>query len=220
MTAVPRQSRRRVAPAGPRRRDRVPLRVVLVPGLGDRMGWLVWLQRQGLRTWRSLGVRTAVFRVGWSSDARFADRTAALLDVVRGYEARGERVVVVGASAGAGAALAVLAEHPTLAAAVLVVGKFRHPDHLPDPVLSYNDVFDESLHAVPRLLERIGPAERARVLSLRSAKDGIVPDADPVLPGAVNERMRVVGHVTAIGFALVFRARRIVAFARAAAARL
>jgi hypothetical protein len=205
-------SRRRPRPA--------PLRVVFVPGLGDRLGWLVRGQQLALRSWWSLGVRTTTFRVRWSADARFADRVAALVSVVDGCHARGERVALLGASAGAGAVLAAFAHRPEVVAVALVAGKFRRPDHLPDPVLDHNDVFDEALRAVPGALERLGPAERRRILSLRSTKDGVIPDDDPVLPGAVNERMPVVGHVTAIGFALVVRGRRIVRFAREAASEL
>lgn len=115
--------------------------------------------------------------------------------------------------------LAAYAHRPDLAAVMLVTGKFHDPSAIPDPVLAHNDVFEESLRTVPTLLERLGPEERARVLSLRAAFDSVIPDEDPVLPGAVNEEMRVVGHVSAIGYALVLRARRIVRFAHEAAAR-
>jgi hypothetical protein len=190
------------------------MRVLFVPGLGDRLGWLVRLQREALRSWRPLGVRTAVFRVRWSADVPFDDRVEALVHLVDRYADRGERVVLLGASAGAGAVLAAYERRRDLAAVVLVAGKFWRPEHLPEAVLDHNDVFDEALHAVPRALERLGPHERRRILSLRSAHDGVIPDHDPVLPGAVNEEMRVVGHVSAIGFALLFRARRIVRFVR------
>jgi len=212
-------------PAAPTRRPAArrhpaapPLHVVLVPGLGDRSRWLVGLQRALLGTWRRPGVRTSVFRVGWSTGAAFDDRVAALLDHVAAAEARGRQVVLVGCSAGAGAALAAFARHRGLAAVVLVTGKFHDPSAIPGPVLAHNDVFDESLRTVPALLDRLGPGDRARILSLRARVDTVIPDDDPVVPGAVNEEMPVVGHVLAIGFALALRGRRVVRFARAAAA--
>lgn len=195
------------------------LHVVLVPGLGDRMRWLVRLQREALRTWQRRGVRTSVFRVGWSADVALDDRVDALLAHVGRIEARGETVVLVGASAGAGPALAAFERHPGLGAVVLVTGKFHDPSAIPAPVLAHNDVFDESLRTVPERVARLGADQRARVLSLRSRFDTVIPDDDPVLPGAVNEEMPVVGHVVAIGFALLFRGRRAVRFARDAVAR-
>ncbi|WP_125772836.1 prolyl oligopeptidase family serine peptidase [Antribacter gilvus] len=204
---------RRAAPAA-----RAPLRVVFVPGLGDRLGWLVHLQREAVRAWRPLGVRTAMFRVRWSADVSFEDRLDALDRFVDQFEARGERVALVGASAGAGAVLAAFARRPHLPAVVIIAGKFQDPEDIADQVLDHFGVFHQSLHTVPGLLGSLGPEQRARVLALRSARDGVVDDEDTALEGAVNETMRIVGHVTAIGYALTFRARRIVQFVRQQAA--
>ncbi|WP_265520198.1 alpha/beta hydrolase family protein [Oerskovia flava] len=209
-------SSRRAPRLRPRPRSSPRLHVVFVPGLGDRWRPLVWLQRQALRGWRAHGVCTTLFPVGWSSEARLDDRLEALDALIDTIEARGEQVVLVGASAGAGAVLAAYARRPEVRAVTIVAAKYHDPAAIPGPVLEHNDLFDESLRTVPTLLERLGPAERARILALRSAKDGVVPDEDTLLAGAVNETMRIVGHVTAIGYALLFRSRRIVRFAREA----
>ena len=191
-----------------------PIRVIYVPGLGDRMPPVVHLQREALRTWRALGVRTTMFRVRWSSDASFMDRLDKLDALVEQCEQRGERVALMGASAGAGAVLAAYARHRSVIAVVIIAGKFLEPEDIIKPVLDRNAPFAQSLSAVPKLLEDLGPEDRAKILSLRSARDGVVDDEDTLLEGAVNETMRVVGHVIAIGYALLFRARRVVRFLR------
>ncbi|MFJ3403029.1 hypothetical protein [Promicromonospora sp. NPDC090134] len=191
-----------------------PIRLIYVPGLGDRMPPLVHLQREALRTWRALGVRTTMFRVRWSSDASFEERLDRLDALVDQFEQRGERVALMGASAGAGAVLAEYARRRSIVAVVIIAGKFLEPEDIIKPVLEHNAPFAQSLSAVPKLLEELGPEDRARILSLRSARDGVVDDEDTLLEGAVNETMRVVGHVIAIGYALMFRARRVVRFLR------
>ncbi|MFI2490033.1 hypothetical protein ACH47X_24175 [Promicromonospora kroppenstedtii] len=191
-----------------------PIRLIYVPGLGDRMPPLVHLQREALRSWRALGVRTTMFRVRWSSDASFQERLDRLDALVEQFEERGERVALMGASAGAGAVLAEYARRRSIVAVVIIAGKFLEPDDIIKPVLERNAPFAQSLSTVPKLLEELGPADRARILSLRSARDGVVDDEDTLLEGAVNETMRVVGHVIAIGYALMFRARRVVRFLR------
>lgn len=196
------------------RNGKPPVRVIFVPGLGDRMPPVVHLQREALRTWRALGVRTTMFRVRWSSDASFQERMDALDAMVERFEQRGERVALVGASAGAGAVLAVYARRRSIVAVVIIAGKFLEPEDIIKPVLDHNVPFAQSLSAVPKLLEGLGPEDRAKILSLRSARDGVVDDEDTLLDGAVNETMRVVGHVIAIGYALMFRARRVVRFLR------
>ena len=194
-----------------------PIRLIFVPGLGDRLPPLVHLQREALRTWRPLGVCTTMFRVRWSSDASFEDRIDRLDAMVERFEQRGERVALMGASAGAGAVLAAYARRRSIVAVVIVAGKFLEPEDIIRPVLLRNAPFAQSMSTVPKLLEGLGPEDRARILSLRSAKDGVIDDEDTLLEGAVNETMRVVGHVVAIGYALVFRARRVVRFLREAA---
>ncbi|MEV0893106.1 hypothetical protein [Promicromonospora sp. NPDC050262] len=191
-----------------------PIRLIYVPGLGDRMPPLVHLQREALRTWRAFGVRTTMFRVRWSSDASFEERLDRLDALVDQFEQRGERVALMGASAGAGAVLAEYARRRSIVAVVIIAGKFLEPEDIIKPVLERNAPFAQSLSTVPKLLEELGPDDRARILSLRSARDGVVDDEDTLLEGAVNETMRVVGHVIAIGYALMFRARRVVRFLR------
>ena len=204
-------TRSSVAPPG-----KAPIRVIFVPGLGDRLPPLVHLQREALRTWRALGVRTTMFRVRWSSDASFQERLDRLDEMVERYEERGERVALMGASAGAGAVLAAYARRRSIVAVVIIAGKFLEPEDIIKPVLLHNVPFAQSLSTVPKLLDELGPDDRARILSLRSARDGVVDDEDTLLEGAVNETMRVVGHVIAIGYALMFRARRVVQFLREA----
>ena len=204
------------AGAATRRAKKSPIRVIYVPGLGDRLPPVVHLQREALRTWRALGVRTTMFRVRWSSDATFQDRLDRLDAPVEQCEQRGERVALMGASAGAGAVLAAYARRRSIIAFVIIAGKVLEPEDIIKPVLDRNAPFAQSLAAVPELLEDLGPDDRAKILSLRSARDGIVDDEDTLLEGAVNETMRVVGHVVAIGYALMFRARRVVRFVREA----
>lgn len=198
------------------RTGKPPIRVIFVPGLGDRLPPLVHLQREALRTWRTLGVRTTMFRVRWSSDASFEDRLDRLDEMIERYEQRGERVALMGASAGAGAVLAAFARRRSIVAVVIIAGKFLDPDDVLKPVLEHNAPFAQSLSTVPDILAELGPDDRSRILSLRSARDGVVDDEDTLLEGAVNETMRVVGHVIAIGYALMFRARRVVRFLREA----
>lgn len=196
------------------RTGKPPIRVIFVPGLGDRIPPVVHLQREALRTWRALGVRTTMFRVRWSSDASFQDRLDRLDAMVERFEQRGERVALMGASAGAGAVLAEYARRRSIVAVVIIAGKFLEPEDIIKPVLDRNAPFAQSMSAVPKLLEGLGPEDRAKILSLRSARDGVIDDEDTLLEGAVNETMRVVGHVIAIGYALMFRARRVVRFLR------
>ncbi len=153
--------------------------------------------------------------MGWSLDARFEDRLDELENLIRNRTQQGERVAVVGASAGASAAVTLLEKCPELVtSATLICGKIHRPDMIPGPVLEYNTVFEQALDQLDERLDNLDPSQRARILSLRAAHDGIVPPQDTIIEGADNRQMPVIGHLTGIAFALMNYGVPIVRFAR------
>lgn len=195
--------------------------LIYIPGLFDRIGWLQFLQRQAIATWRALGVSPQVFVMGWSTDADFTQRLAELEELVDAALARDSKVVLVGASAGASAVLALLAKSPEkISAAVSICGKIHRPQSIPEPVLEFNSVFDQALDQLPLRLEQLTSEELGRTLALHAYKDGIVPTEDSVIAGAHNRNIPAVGHVPGIATALIGLAPQITTFCRRHAAKL
>lgn len=201
------------------RPPRIPLTLIYVPGLFDRLKWVQFLQRKAVATWRTFGVRPQVFVMGWSLDAAFDDRLGELEKLVDAALARGEKVALVGASAGATAVLALLAKHPEkISAVVTICGKIHRPDNIPEPVLELNSVFDQGLDELPALLEELGEDQLGRTLALHAYRDHIVPPEDAVLNGAHNRQIPALGHVPGIAVALLSFAPLITKFCKAQAA--
>ncbi|WP_029068148.1 hypothetical protein [Jonesia quinghaiensis] len=189
--------------------------VIYVPGLFDRTRALLALQRAALRLWRPWGARVDFFVVGWADDAEYEDRLDSLIARVDAHRSQGREVVLVGASAGASAVLGAFAHRREDVVGVAVIcGKIHRPHIIPGPVLDINEVFEEALEAIDDHVESLTAGDLARVLSLRAVGDAIVPPEDTIIPGAVNRRMTIVGHISGIAWALLVHGERIMRFFR------
>lgn len=198
-----------------RKQRKQKLHIVYVPGLGDGMSWLVWLQKLALHSWVSKSVRCSVFTFGWSGNEPFDDRLSELNAHMKRKVRAGYDVVLVGSSAGASGVLAAYADNPTKTrAVVLICGKIHDVPAIPDPLLHYNNVFEEALSVLPAKLKTLDDASRDRVLSMRTKADPIVPKEDTLIPGAYHFAMPMVGHVLGIAYALITQRGRIMRFAR------
>ena len=197
------------------KRTKEKLHIVYIPGLGDRMPWLVWLQKLALRAWVSPSVKCSVFTFGWSGNDKFNDRLDDLNQHIKTKVKVGHEVVLVGSSAGASAALAAYAEHPEkVRAVVLICGKIHDVPAIPEPLLDYNNVFEEALELLPKKLEKLSDDKRDHILSMRTKADPIVPEEDTLIRGAHHFAMPMVGHVVGIAYALITQRSRVLRFAR------
>ena len=190
-------------------------RVIYIPGIGDRRPGFNWLQQAFLTTWLVHGLFGRLFIVDWISDRPFEERFDELLALIDESDARGERVSIVGASAGASTVLlAMLARPNKLTGAVTICGQIGGTAALHGPAAARNPRFRHSLHVMQQDIARLSPIERQRVMTLRPRADRIVPPTEAVLPGATNHEMPVSGHMVGIGFGLLFEAHRIARFLR------
>ena len=101
------------------------LQLIYVPGLGDMK---VTAQRRTVRTWQWWGVGSEVFLVNWTDDEPWAGKLQRLLDRIDELHAQGRAVALVGASAGAAAAInAFTARKAVITGVVCIAGKVNHP---------------------------------------------------------------------------------------------
>lgn len=187
--------------------------IIYIPGLFDHLHWVNRLQRAALKTWTKFGGQPEVFTVRWADDAEFDPRLDALCDRVLELRAQGRQVALVGASAGGSAVVAALArvgEH--VRGSVLICGKIHRPQIIPDLVMDRNEVFEDALEETDSALSQLDADVLARLVSLRSIHDAIVPPRDSIIKGAHNIRMPIIGHLAGIGYALLRYGRFVVKF--------
>jgi pimeloyl-ACP methyl ester carboxylesterase len=185
------------------------MHVIYIPGLGDHRSHL---QQLAVKFWPIFGVKTSCYLMRWNDKEPFAPKLSRLLAMIDELARSGDKVSLVGTSAGASAVLNAYAARPDkIAGVVCICGKINNPPaHSPRYI--ENPAFKESLMELQRVLPKLGPKQRARIMSIRPLADNIVLPADTIIPGAREKLVPTVGHAFSIGATLVFGAAMMMRF--------
>lgn len=172
-------------------------------------------QRLALKLWRRRRLERYLFQMRWASDEPYENKQRRLLRLIDRLHGEGKQVSLVGASAGASAAVNAFAARPeTIAGIVCICGKLAHPETISAETYRRNPPFERSMELLPANLERLGPAGRSRILSLKPLADESVPPADTYVADARTGTLPMYGHVTGIAYALTLGSGRIIRFLR------
>jgi hypothetical protein len=184
--------------------------VIYVPGLGDHR---TRVQLLAPKYWQIFGITGQVFVMNWNDKESFAPKLERLLAMTDRLTAEGNKVSMVGVSAGASAVLvAYAARLDKIAGVVCICGKINHPETVEPERFAENPAFKGSLAELQRILPKLGLEHRAHIMSLRPLLDGTVPVADTFIPGARNRLIMAAGHAFSIVVALLFVAPVFIAF--------
>jgi len=174
--------------------------VIYVPGLGDAKP-----QGQHLVTWlwRVHGLRGHYIPMHWADGEAYAPKLQRLLDKIDELGARGDRVSLIGTSAGASSVLnAYAARRQAVTAVVCICGKIQHPETVHQRTFSENPAFETSLHQAQTSLKQLTMQDRSHILSIHPKSDNVVPVADTIINGAVERTIPTTGHSPSIAYAL------------------
>lgn len=191
------------------------LYIIYLPGLGDHK---INGQRRAIALWRLYGVTAEVFQMHWADTTTLENKLACLLKRIDELTANGNKVGLVGVSAGASAAINAFAtRQDAVAGVVLIAGKVNHPENVGSGVRSGNPSFWTSVQACGQSLNQLGPDARQRIQSRFAIKDELVPETDSRIPGVDNRRVFSFGHVVTITSQITFGAPFIVRFLKSVA---
>jgi hypothetical protein len=171
------------------------------------------LQLLAPKYWEIFGIKGHCFVMNWRDKEPFAPKLERLLEMIDGLAEDGSKVSLVGTSAGASAVLvAYAARLDKVAGVVCICGKVNHPETIHPARFIENPAFKESLAELQRVLPKLGPRVRSRILSIRPLKDRSVPPEDTIIPGAHARVMPTIGHPFSIAITLTFGAPMLVSF--------
>jgi len=185
--------------------------IIYVPGLGDAnprgQRWLI-------RTWRMWGVRPILFHIRWGNGEAFAPKLERLLKLIDDEVAKGRKVSLVGASAGAGAVINAFARRKDkIAGVVCIAGKVNNPGTIGPRYSTGNKAFVDSSRQVQFSLDKLDfDDDRTRIQSRYATFDPVVPQADSQIAGAHNRTVPTVGHSVTIATQLLFGAPGFIRF--------
>lgn len=170
--------------------------VIYIPGLGDsRVGG----RRLLVAGWRIYGVRPVVHQMNWADKQPFELKFRALLQHIDERISKGERVSLVGESAGASAALnAYAARRQTIHRVACICGKLQRPETIHPATYRQNPAFAESMELLPVSLNSLAPEQLRKVRSVHPLWDPTVPVPDTLIPGAESKTIPTFGHATSI----------------------
>ena len=185
--------------------------ILYVPGLGDKKKWLLWLQKQALRTWRVRSVRVEILPMAWAGKTPFENRFKRLLRRIDDLHKAGHTVCLVGVSAGASATVIALVERPKEASGVVTIcGKLG--GDLPDSIKELNPCFAEAFSRLPKAIQRLTTKEKGRMLTLAAARDAVTPIEHATLHGVSYKKLALAGHNVACSYVLICKPRMIMRF--------
>lgn len=174
--------------------------VLFIPGLGDDKIRGENIAIELLKLWRLDG---EYFPVYWHKTEDFKLRLAELSKKVVELNSEGRRVVLVGYSAGASAAInALSANKEKVSRVILICGKIQNLDKINDQYFKLNPRFGRSIDLLKKSLPDLDAKQRAKILSIRPIFDEVVPVKDTIIEGAKNKKIFMVGHVPTIAYCL------------------
>lgn len=143
------------------------------------------------------GVRVTMVPMRWQSDETYGDKRARVEEAIR--KTAGEKVVVMGESAGGSMALAIYARHAdTLAGLVTLCGKNTRPDTVSPDIYKRNPAFRDSMYEAEAAATALSMSDRWKFVSVVPWHDPTVPVAQTLLPGCQKMILPAVGHLLSI----------------------
>jgi predicted alpha/beta hydrolase family esterase len=190
--------------------DMKRLYVLYIPGLGDEN---IDLQAKAVNVWRWFGVKPDIIQIKWSDTEPWNDTFVRLLARIDAAYAKGYKVALVGASAGATAVINAYAVRQTeVVGCVLIAGKVNHPETIGKQYNQSAPKFVEAAYMTPDALASLSAAALKNINSRYALFDNVVSRADSYIPSARNTMVYTVGHAITIAVQLAIGAPRFLYF--------
>lgn len=170
------------------------LHIIYLPGLGDRYDPI---RRACLKAWRLYGVKTTMVSMSWRSDETYVAKRARVETALD--KLAGERVVLIGESAGGSIALSIYGEsHKKFTGVMTLCGKNTRSDNVQPALYTRNPAFRESMHRVEAVVRDMSLAQRRRFISVVPWYDPIVPIQQTLISNCQKMSLPIVGHLLSI----------------------
>jgi pimeloyl-ACP methyl ester carboxylesterase len=136
----------------------------------------------------------------WMDEESFAPKLDSLVRIIDKLHEQGQIVSLVGASAGAGAAINAFAARPDkINGVVCIAGKVNNPDSIGGGYRRRSPSFIESALKVQFSLDALDDADaRKRIMSRYGFLDPVIPREDSIVLGGMNKTVPTIGHSTTI----------------------
>lgn len=190
-------------------------RIIVVPGLGDEVDRMSW----AVNHWRPHGLEPIVHSVGWHDDEReFQPKLRILVEMIDQFAKDGDRVSLVGCSAGGSVVLNAFFERRDVVHRVInVCGRLRSGKQRGfrsfEARTASSSPFAQSVKLFESRENLLSKQDRQKVMTVRAFfGDELVPADTTVLQGAYNTVIPTPEHVFSIAMALTVFSKPLITF--------
>lgn len=187
-------------------------KVIIIPGLGDRVKMTQW----ATRNWSKYGLEPIVFSANWYSDEILSEKLKRLLDQIDLYN--GDKVSLIGCSAGASLALnAFIERKDSLNKVVSVCGRLKTGSQKGFRSLETRARKSKSFFDSVKLFEAkehlLSPIDRSKIMTVRPMfGDELVPASTSTIEEAKNITVFTPEHTLSIYATLSLFSKSIIGF--------
>lgn len=189
--------------------------VIIIPGLGDEIGKITW----ATNFWSRFGLNPTVHSVGWHTrEKEFQPKLQILIDIVDTFADKGDRVSLVGYSAGGSAALNTFFERrETVHRVINICGRLRTGTQNGFRSFNVRTATSPTFSGSVKLFESnenlLTSQDKQKIMTVRPLfGDELVPADTIILRDAYNITIPTPEHVFSIAMALTAFSKPLITF--------
>lgn len=180
-------------------------KVIIVPGLSDNDRGIKWATKH----WRGYDLDVICFPSGWKTNEVFQKKLGRLTNLIDRFLEGGNKVSLVGTSAGGSLVLNAFMERKNNISKVInVCGRLRKGTDKGfrgfEAKTSSSDSFKESVLSFEQNSKLLTNNDRRKIMTIRSLFDELVPEDTTTVDGAHNKQIYSIEHVFSIWMSLSF----------------
>ncbi len=189
-------------------------RVIIIPGLGDEVKKISWATNH----WRKHGLEPVVHSIGWHDGKEIQSKLQTLVEMIDQFIQYGNRVSLVGCSAGGSAVLNVFIKRKNVVHRVInVCGRLRQGKQRGFRSFEKRTALSIPFALSVKLFESredlLSDHDRQKIMTVRPLfGDELVPADTLVLGGAYNTVIPTIEHVFSIAMALTLFSSPLITF--------
>jgi hypothetical protein len=189
-------------------------RAIIIPGLGDETYFIKLITYH----WRGSGIFPYVYSVGWQNNKDFRPKLMQLIACIDRFIAQGEKVSLIGTSAGASAALNAFAlRKKSIHKMINICGRLRVGPRTGfrsfQSKTAGSSSFAQSVQLAQKNEKKLDLDDRKKIMTIRPwLCDELVPSETVPINHARNIILPIPEHVLCIGAALTVFSNKLIAF--------
>lgn len=174
--------------------------IIYVTGLSDRN---VKLQKIAVSSWRVFSINPILFQTNWADEKSFSEKLNRLIGIIDNLKAKGHKVSLIGASAGASMVIAANARRSEKVSGIaFICGKLRRPEAVGEQYYTENPSFRDAMKQLNTNVAKLNDREKAKIMSIAPLFDETVAKKDTYIRGVKNVVVPTLFHVPSIALCI------------------